>query len=70
MLELGCTWLAGEAAVQGPLLTVTVAVALFVVPQPVSRTQYDVVEVGATLTEVPVASGMGLAVFGAVPVYH
>jgi hypothetical protein len=52
-------------------LTVTVAVALLTVPHELeTRTQYEVVAVGVTVRDGPVAPEIGLAVFPLAPVYH
>ena len=52
-------------------LTVIVAVALLTEPQELkTRTQYDVVEAGVTITELLVAPEMGFAVFPDAPLYH
>jgi hypothetical protein len=50
---------------------VTVAVALLTEPQEFdTRTQYDVVVAGETVTELDVAPAIGDPVFPEVPVYH
>ena len=54
--------------------TVTMAAALSTVASgtqvPFTRTQYDVVEVGETVTEPDVAPATGLVVVPGVPMYH
>jgi hypothetical protein len=53
------------------LATVTVAVALFTLPQALNtRTQYDTVAVGRTVSDGPVPSLIGVDVFPDVPTYH
>lgn len=62
---------AAVAGASDVVLTVTVAVPLFALPQAfVTRTQYEVVKPGATLTDAPVAPAIGFAVFPDVPMYH
>ena len=52
-------------------MTVTTAAALFAPPQAfVTRTQYDVVVPGATVSRFAFAPGMGFEVFPDEPMYH
>jgi hypothetical protein len=60
-----------DAGGGGGGVTVTVAVLLFVEPHAFeTRTQYEVVFVGLTVREEPVAPEIGLEVLPVVPMYH
>ena len=60
-----------DGAVHVVVVTVTVAPELFAVPQELlTRTQYVVVEDGATVSEAPVAPATGVVVVPEGPMYH
>jgi hypothetical protein len=68
VFDCGCDVMTG--AVHVPV-TVTVAVALFTLPHALNtRTQYETVAVGRTVSDGPVPSLIGVAVFPDVPTYH
>jgi hypothetical protein len=76
VVPIGAETLAGCVVIVGARQlaeTVTTAVTLLlpiVLQLFETRTQYDVVTVGDTVTEALVAFGIGLLVFPEVPVYH
>jgi hypothetical protein len=70
LIVADCGWDVIAGSVQ-LLLTVTVAVVLLADPQLLlTRTQYGVVVLGATMSAVSVAFAIGEEVFADVPKYH
>ena len=61
---------AEEAGTHAPTVTVVAGLSAAGAHWPVTRTQYDVVVVGLTVTDEFVCPLIGLAVFPEVPTYH